>query len=256
MSLDSIKDEYIATYLKFGNWEKEVSDLTHSQFPNLPIYFENLFGFYYKSLLRISEKDWIQYPNWQRNCLLFYAKSLRTVYTAQDLSYKGYYMESMASTRIIFESFIRIAFLVCFPGKEDEVFNEKNFKIRNAMNTLNINIYDTYQLLSNFTHSHKVELTLDIFTILKGDRDSTPIRPVYNEDFFTSTFNLLLFCLWTLAAIFPEVFPSLLLNSKWKIEQEFLMEEAGKYFLTHEKEKWKEDANQILLLKKKMQNAR
>ncbi|MDA0738107.1 MAG: hypothetical protein O2999_08320 [Nitrospirae bacterium] len=255
MSLDSIKDEYIEVYLKFGNWEKEVADLALSRYPNLPLYFENLFGFYYKSLFLISMKDLIQFPNWQRNCLLFYAKTLRTIYSAQDLSYKGCYLESMASTRIIFESFIRIAFLVCFPEKEDEVFQDK-FKIANATKILDINIYNTYQLLSNFTHSHKVEMTLELFTILKGDRDNTPVRPVFNEDFFTSTFNMLLFCLWTLVAILPEVFPSLQSASKWKTEQEFLMEEAGKYFLTHEKEKWKEDANQILLLKKKMQKAR
>jgi len=256
MSLDSIKDEYLEAYLKFGKWEKEVADLTHSQYPNLPLYFENLFGFYYKSLLLFSEKDWIQFPNWQKNCLLFYAKTLRTVYAAQDLSYKGYYLESMASTRIIFESFIRIAFLVCFPQNEDEVFDQKKFKIRNATDKLGINIYSTYQVLSNFTHSHKVETTWELVTILKGERDNTPVRPVYNEDFFTSTFNMLLFPLWALVAILPEVFPFFQSESKWGTEQKFLMVETGKYFLTHKKEKWREDANQVLLLKKKMQNAR
>lgn len=256
MSLDSINDDYIETYLNFGKWEKEVADFTHNKYPNLPLYFENLFGFYYKSLLLFSKSNWTQYPNWQRNCLLFYVKTLRTIYTAQDLSYKGYYLESMASTRIIYESFIRIAYLTCFPEKEDEVFDQNNFKVRNAADKLGINIYDTYQILSNFTHSHKVETTFELVAVLNGDRDNTPVRPVYNEDFFGLSFNVVLFFLWALIAIIPEVFGFFQSDLEWKSEQESLEAETGKYFFTHQKEKWKKDANQVLLLKKKMGNAR
>jgi hypothetical protein len=248
MPLDKINEDYIQTYLAFLQQGEAVADCSLEKYPRLPIYFENSFGFLNKSIKELSSRDLAQYPRPQLECLLFYSKSFSTIYVAMDVAYKGHYAEAMALTRMVYESFTRIAFISTYPERDGDAFDFNTFKIRNVEQRMKYNLYDLYKLLSTRTHSHKVDVVNELYNILQKQHTIT-IGSLFDDEQFTACYNLILFFLWGLMSILPRVFPQLLDDSDWLKEYHLLEVEVGRWFREHPKEFWNQAIMQVELAK-------
>lgn len=246
MSLDAINEEYIQTYLAFLKQGEATADISLSKHAGLPIYFENSFGFLHKTIKQLSSHT--QYPRPELECLLFYSKSLSTIYVAMDVAYKGYYAEAMALLRMVYESFTRIVFISTYPERDGEAFDFNTFKIKNVEQLMKYDLYDLYKMLSTQTHSHKVDVVKELYDIVHNGAAIT-IGSVFDNEVFTACYNLILFFLWGLVAIIPNVFPQLNGDSDWLKEYQFLDVEVGQWFRGHNKDFWHQAATQIDLAK-------
>lgn len=248
MPLDNINEDYIQTYLTFLAQGESTATTSLNKYPGLPIYFENSFGFLEKTIQQLSSSALAQYHPPQLECLLFYSKALSTVYAAMDMTYKGYYAEAMALTRMVYESFTRVVFISTYPERDGEAFDFNTFRIKNVEQSMKYDLYDLYKMLSTQTHSHKVDVVKELYRIVH-ERGTVTIGSMYDDEIFTASYNQILFFLWGLVAIVPDVFPQLNGDSGWLKEYQFLEVEVGRWFRGHEKEFWNRAAAQVDLAK-------
>jgi len=246
MPLDKISQEYIESFLAFLQQGEAAADISLKKYPALPIYFENPLGFLNKTIRRLSRLT--PYPRPVLECLLFYSKSLSTIHVAMDVAYKGHYAESMALTRMVYESFTRIVFISTYPERDSEAFDFNTFKIRHVEQLMKYDLYDLYKMLSTNAHSHKVDVVKELNEILQHQAAIT-FGSVFDDEVFTSCYNLILFFLWALVAIIPNVFPQLHGDSDWFREHQFMEVEVGRWFRGHNKDFWHQAVTQVELAK-------
>lgn len=149
-------------------------------------YFEDYFDVLNNTISQLNfapKKDWPQYKNLQ---FLMFPETLKTLHRAFEDTVDGYYEEAVMLLRSVYETYIRMIFIVCYPNDYEAIFyDRKNKRIFNLTNFVKDELRFEggfiYRYMSFVSHS-KNHLTLMRLVKLSKGEDKNPIRLKYKYD--------------------------------------------------------------------------
>ncbi len=157
--------------LKFTADHKANALKTHGDFV---LYFEDLFNELNLSLQLlngVSRNDWKTHKRLQ-NLLL--PEAMKSLHRAFEDTISGYHDESVILNRSVYETFLRIVFLSCYPDDHYSIIEQKEgktaFIVTNFVKeNLRLDWEWLYKLMSIISHSKKHRLLKAVTTPMEGN---------------------------------------------------------------------------------------
>ena len=189
-----------------------------SQFGQFLKYFEDFFD---EMNIVIQLLNFVPKKTWKMNKsiqYLFYPGAMKTLHRAFEDLTDGYYDEALMLVRSVYETFLRIVFLSCYPNEWVAVFyirrNKMNFKVTGFVkDDLKLDWGYIYRLMSKVYHS-KIHKNLSSLVERAQSKTLNPIIMQYSldDEFMVIAVNnlaLVLGCLFhVMISIFKDDFHS------------------------------------------------
>lgn len=216
--------------LKLIQYQKEHAELMVAKYSPYIKFFEDNLETLYRGLqgLNFSRKEgWQEYQTVQG---LFLARVPRTLFSAFQQVMNGDYYESLATSRIAYESLLRILFIQIYPSEwSSTLLQEKGKRQFKASKFIvdDIKIADedrTYAFLSFPVHSHKQDILRDIRKGLQGQGILLAIGYEFSERDMTIAFNNLLAVLYFTLRIFEELLGKFIKEAQYTVEYPVALE--------------------------------
>jgi hypothetical protein len=144
-------------------------------------------------LLNYPEKsDWTQRKGIQ---YILYPETMKTLHRAYEDAIDGYYDESLMLVRSVYEVFIKIVFLSCYPNEWEAVFydrkGKRNFSLTGfVQDHLKLDWSWLYKLMSKIYHG-KVHRHLPTITQgAQGKHKAVILQYAFNQDSLNMCVNL------------------------------------------------------------------
>jgi len=183
-------------------------------------YFEDYFDVLNNviSSLNFAPKEkWPQYKNLQ---YLMFPETLKTLHRAFEDTIDGYYDEAIMLLRSVYETYVKMIFIVCYPEDYEAIFKDKkhkrNFSLTNFLkDDLHFDWEFIYRFMSYVSHSKMHLILMRLIKLSKGE-DKNPIRLEYkyDEDAISRPVNLSTFLLYALFNFMFETFRDDFSNSR------------------------------------------
>ncbi len=179
-------------------------------------YFEDFFD---EINIVIQLLNFVPKENWKMHKAiqyLLYPEAMKTLHRAFEDLIDGYYDESLMLVRSVYETFLRIVFLSCYPTEWEAVFfdrkNKMNFNVTSFVKDhLKVNLDLVYRFTSKVHHS-KIHKNLQSLVERSKPNTGNPIRLEYKGDrksmeISVNFLTLVLACLFhSMISIFGEDF--------------------------------------------------
>ena len=183
-------------------------------------YFEDYFDVLnnaISSLNFVPKENWSQYKSLQ---YLMFPETLKTLHRTFEDTVAGYYEEAVILLRTVYETYIKMIFIACYPEDFEAIFRnrkqKRNFNLTNFVkDDLHFDWEFIYRFMSYASHS-KIHLILERLIKLSKKEDKNPIRLEYkyDKDAISRPMNLSTFLLYVLLNIMLVTFKDDLENSK------------------------------------------
>lgn len=175
--------------------------------------------FFHETTLTIHYLNFVPKNDWSKHKaiqFLLYPESLKTLHRAFEDVLDGYYDEAMMLNRSVYETFLRIVFLSCYPNEWEAIFYKRPDRMKFDVTSLTqdhlkVDWKSLYKIMSLISHS-KVGKILKKLIKISQRQEKVIVELEYSPD-DTSLFmavNILTFNLCilfhSLTAIFSEDF--------------------------------------------------
>lgn len=146
---------------KFVDFIKIFEDFFHEM--NIVIYYINF----------IPKNNWKNHKGIQ---YLFFPPALKTLHCSFENAMNGYYDESIMLCRSVYETFLRIVFLSCYPNEWEAVYHTRKGKVGFNVTSfskdhLKINWESIYKIMCWTSHSNIFRCGLKLKKILEKQDD-------------------------------------------------------------------------------------
>jgi hypothetical protein len=219
---------------EYGNFVKQFED------------FFNLLIILFDQVNYVKKDDWPEHRTIQ---FITIVHNLQTLYCAFDLTVRGHHAEAIILARTVYETFIKVVYLSCYPKAGYSVFfkkrdGTKEFNLTNFLNQeLRLDRNSIYTIMSAIAHSKAYLIMTEAQEIAtNGQKGKIGLRIKYDKKHLEITINYLYFLLWMFLKITIELFIEDKINKK---AEEFLnkakkVEKAiEKIFIEHPGKEWK-----------------
>lgn len=178
--------------------------------------FRQSFEMYFSMLVDVSlNVNYLDKKKWPINRgfqFVIATHSLKQFYSAYELFCDGFYEDSIALLRSVYESFLRILYVSCNPktpynayttkGETGAKFNAKGF----VKDELGLD-WANYNIMSAFAHSNKYAVINEMVDNIKnGQKEAVSLKYSKDDDMISVVVNYFLFLLVTFLKLFDEVF--------------------------------------------------
>lgn len=197
-------DEPAKTTLDIYNYIERHKIAVVRNFKGYVKYFEDYFDVLntaISSLNYLPKENWPQYKGIQ---YLMFPEALKTLHRAFEDVVAGYYDEAVMLLRSVYETYIKMVFIACYPEDYEAIFRDRkgkrNFNLTNFVkNNLHLDWEFIYRFMSYASHS-KMHLILEKLVKLSKKEDKSPIRLEYkyDKDAISRPINLSTFLLYAL----------------------------------------------------------
>ncbi len=179
-------DNPAQTTLDIYQYIKIHQNLVVKKFNGYIKYFEDYFDILnsaISSLNYLPKENWPQYKSLQ---YLMFPEALKTLHRSFEDIISGYYDEATILLRCVYETYIKMVFIVCYPEDYEAIFRDRkgkrNFKLKNFLkDDLHLDWEFIYSFMSYVSHS-KIHLILERLIKLSKKEDKDPIRLEYKYD--------------------------------------------------------------------------
>lgn len=199
-------DDPSRTSLDIHRYIKKHRELFYRSFGNFIKQFEDFFNDMNELITLLNYVPKESWPETKAIQYLMFPETMKTMYRAFEDVNDGYYDESMMLSRSVYETFLRIVFISCFPSDYESVF-VKAKKGRLAFNVTNfqkdilkLDWAYIYGIMSAIHHSKKHRVLADITS-----RQTNPkqiVRLVYESDSKTGMPMCVNIIMFNLACLF------------------------------------------------------
>jgi hypothetical protein len=188
----------------------------------------------YSSLVGLTHAiNYYDKSSWPKHRALQFtlaAHAQKQLYSSYSLLQQGFYEDSISIIRNAYETFLRILFISCNQEYSWNVFSNKEGGPKfNATNFVKDELkldWPTYNLMSAFAHSNKVDVLEDIIQITKeAQKKPISLTLKYDEERVGVAINYLQFLMLVFLKLLNEVFVADYSNHK---EQEAIKAELDK----------------------------
>ena len=197
-------------------------------------YFEDYFDVLNNTISNLNfipKENWLQYKSLS---YLMFPETLKTLHRAFEDTVAGYYEEAVILLRNVYETYIRMIFIICYPEDYEAIFtnrkHKRNFNLTNFVkDDLHFDWEFLYRFMSYVSHS-KMHLILMRLIKLSKKEDRNPIRLEYkyDRDAISRPMNLSTFLLYVLFNFMLETFRDDFNNSRIKEEDILKMSKIDK----------------------------
>ena len=178
--------------------------------------FNRQFEMYFSMMVDVSHNlNYLKKKHWPKNRGLQFViatHALKQFYSAYELYQSGFYEDSLALIRSIYESFLRIVFISCnpdtpsnaytFKGQVGPKFNATGF----VKDELGLK-WENYNILSVFAHSNTYRVLEDMVdNVMKGQSEPISLKYASDDDMISAVVNYLLFMTVAYMRLFSQVF--------------------------------------------------
>lgn len=181
-----------------------------------------------------DQVNYIKKDNWPEQRTIQFitiAHNLQTLYCAFDLTVRGHHAEAIILVRTVYETFIKVIYLSCYPKAGYSVFYKKKdktkeFNLTNFLSQeLKLNRESIYMVMSAIAHSKGYLIMAEAQEIATvGQRGKIGLRIKYDKKNLEIVINYLYFLLW----MFHKVTIELFIENKISKEAQPLLEKAKK----------------------------
>jgi hypothetical protein len=168
--------------------------------------FVGLFEIQYSALVRVIDQiNFIEkafWPNHRTTQFVLLAYNAKSLYSSFDRVAKGYYEDGITLTRGLYETFVRIVWMSCYP---DDAFgalvrnapNVRKFNLTNFVRDLSFDWQPVYRLMSSFAHSNSPQVIWALERIVRheGEPERFGARFDYDAKLADAAIPLLSFVL-------------------------------------------------------------
>ena len=178
--------------------------LVVKEFSGYVKYFEDYFdvlNIVISSLNYLPKETWPHYKGLQ---YLMFPETLKTLHRAFEDIVAGYYDEAVMLLRSVYETYVKMIFIACYPEDYEAVFRDRkgkrNFNCTNFVkDELRFDWEFIYRFMSYASHS-KMHLILAELIKLSKKEEKNPIRLEYkyDKDAISRPMNLSTFLLYAL----------------------------------------------------------
>ncbi|OGQ06971.1 MAG: hypothetical protein A3G32_07180 [Deltaproteobacteria bacterium RIFCSPLOWO2_12_FULL_40_28] len=174
------------TSLDIYKYVQEHKLFFHKEFENFIKQFEVFFNDMNELVVLLNYVPKDDWPYTKKIQYLMFPETMKTLHRAFEDLNDGYYDESMMLNRSIYETFLRIVFISCFPNDHESVFikpekGKVTFNVSNFPNDILKLKWDfLYRIMSAIHHSKKHRVLSEIIS-----RQSDPnqiVRLLYQSD--------------------------------------------------------------------------
>ncbi len=153
-----LKPEPAQTTFDIYNYIDEHRIIVQDEVGKFMKYFEDFFdelNIVIQYLNYVPKKNWKMHKSVQ---YLLYPEVMKTLHRAFEDAIDGYYDEAIMLLRSVYETFLRIVFLSCYPREWEAIFfdrkNKMNFNVTNFVKDhLNLEWSFVYRIMSKVHHS-------------------------------------------------------------------------------------------------------
>lgn len=164
-------------------------------------YFEDYFDVLNDIINRLNFAPKKLWPQYKSVMYLMFPETMKTLHRAFEDIVAGYYDEAMILLRSVYETYIKMIFIACYPDDYEAIFkdrkNKRNFNLTNFLkDDLNLDWGFIYRIMSYVAHS-KIHIVLARLIKLSKKEDRNPIRLEYgyNEEAISRPINISTFLL-------------------------------------------------------------
>lgn len=167
-------------------------------------YFEDYFDILNNTITTLNyleKKTWPQYKNIQ---YLLFPDTLKTLHRAFEDIIAGYYDEAMILLRSVYEAYVRMIFVACYPNDYEAIFldrkGKRNLNITDFVTKdLNFDWGFIYRLMCKIAHA-KIHLVLQrLIAISTGkSKDLIALEYKYDKKTISMPINISTFLLYAL----------------------------------------------------------
>jgi hypothetical protein len=167
-------------FLVAGEREREHFALLNQEYGRFIVQFEVEFTALAELTDRINFADRSEWPEHRSVQYVLLAYNAKTFLSAVDRLVKGYYEDSITLTRSLYETFIRMLFVSCYPDDAYSVIGKpprgvRQFNLTGFLRTdLELEWETTYGLMSTFAHSNSYQVMMALKRAI--DREGDPER--------------------------------------------------------------------------------
>jgi len=235
--------------LKISELEKDNTKRMLKDYGNFIKQFEDFFDLLvtlFDQVNYIKKDDW---PEQRSKQFITIAHNLQTLYCAFDLTVRGHHAEAIILIRTVYETFIKVVYLSCYPEAGYSVFYKKKdgtkeFNLTNFLNhELKLNRDNIYMVMSVMAHSKGYLIIKEAAEIASnGQNEKIGLRIKYDKKNMEMAINYLYFLLWMFLKITIDLFIKDKINKKAEplLEKAKKVEKAlEKIFIGHPGESWK-----------------
>lgn len=246
MTLGDKNEEHSEIYLQYFEAASAMMLRVDGEYGRLSLAFEDLFGFYWKTMAWFDGKPWGAYPQFRKVILLFYVRGLSAAFSAADLAFKSAYTECYAVLRTTYESLVRVILIAERPGELSHGMSP-GLNMQAADREAGLNLYrSVYRLLSAHSHSHIVDVVGDLERLYRRRAEGIALGREFDEARFTGTLNMTMYFMWGFLFLAPSVFPQLRGDDVWMREHEQMIGTVGRTFAEHPKPFWRRAYSSIV----------
>lgn len=197
-------------------------------------YFEDYFDVLNNTISNLNFIPKENWPQYKSLSYLMFPETLKTLHRAFEDTVAGYYEEAVILLRNVYETYIRMIFIICYPKDYEAIFtnrkHKRNFNLTNFVkDDLHFDWEFLYRFMSYVSHS-KMHLILMRLIKLSKKEDRNPIRLEYkyDRDAISRPMNLSTFLLYVLFNFMLETFRDDFNNSRIKEEDILKMSKIDK----------------------------
>jgi hypothetical protein len=244
-----LNDEPSKVALNISNTEKINIKRMHTDFGNFVKQFEHFFDLL---VTLFDQVNYIKKDSWpKQKTVQFIAIShnLQTLYCSFDLLVRGHHAESITLIRSVYETFVKIIYMSCYPKDCYSVFYKKRdgtkeFNLTNFLSQdLKLNRDSIYIVMSSIAHGKNYQIMKDIKQItMEGQKNKIGLNIKYDKKTLEIAINYLYFLLWMFIKITIELFIQKNTNqvNKDLLEKSIKNEKViEKIFIGHPGKEWK-----------------
>lgn len=175
-----------------------------SQFKGYVKYFEDYFDVLNDVISKLNyapKKEWPQYKSLQ---YLMFPETMKTLHRAFEDIVAGYYEEAVILLRSVYEAYVKMIFIACYPEDYEAIFinrkHKRNFNLTNFIkDDLHLDWEFIYRLMSYTSHSKTHLILMRLIKLSKGeDKNLIRLEYKYDKDAISRPINLSTFLLYAL----------------------------------------------------------
>lgn len=256
--------KYVSEFNSFENSHRAIVEVKWTRFINqFYLYFETI-GKVSSAINYIDRSKWPKHRSTQFLLIVF---NLKPLYSSFDRLIKGYYEDCLILLRPVYEAFIKIVYITCFPDDpfatvaDEKGIDGKTFNLTNFLKDHLGLDWEEYKFISHLAHSNRILVIKEAIKIKEGGLNE-PIELKFEPDdlFFEMGMHLIVFMLYVYLKLQKTLFvtdeiDTVIPNLKSKVEK--LIQNREQSIPFYPKPYWPKifkDTNEIFYMIEKVEN--
>jgi hypothetical protein len=198
--LKNVRNRYVPSKLfeAIDHYEIDHRGSFLKKYPGFVSHIEASFELLNRLIIGVNYIEKTDWPSHRGIQLMIVADNLRFFYTSFQMLFRGFANESMILGRVLYEAFVAVLFVSCYPNDSNSVITagkgQRQFQVTNFVrDDLALDDWVLYHLYSTFAHFNKHDVATRLVDWAEGKRGRIEMQLAYDQTRVEGAINCLHF---------------------------------------------------------------